>query len=445
MTADRTGASAESSPDSSSDSSAESAESAESSATPSAQTRPAPVGPLFGTLLVALQFGIWLAILTPATVTLSIRVERLTPADKADNLGTILGIGVLFALVGSPLFGRLSDRTATRFGRRRSWILAGGVGTLLCLLVIATARPIPVVAVAWCCAQLCISAAFAASTALVPDKVSAAQRGLISGILGLTQPAATLAGTFVVQLVPPSSVLIFAAPAGVGVLLAVVFVVGVRDTEQPPSDRRPFGLREFARCFWVDPRRHPDFAWTFLSRFLVFLGFSVLLGYQAYFIIDHLHRPPAEVAHLVFLSTAATTVASLLSATVGGRLSDRVGRRRPFVFGSAAVAAGGFIGIAFCHTFGAFLVAATVVGLGQGLFLAVDLALVSAVLPDPNDSAKDIGVFNVANTLPQSIAPFAAPYVLAVGGGQNYPLLFLLAGGFGLLGAAAIYRVTGAR
>ncbi|NBE93375.1 MFS transporter [Nonomuraea sp. KC401] len=406
---------------------------------------PARSSKSFITLLVMLQLGLWLAILTPATVTLSLRVAQVVPDQKEAALSLVLGVGVLFALVGSPLFGRLSDRTSSRFGRRRPWILAGLAGTFLAMLAIGMAASIPIILVFWCLAQLCVSAAFASSTAMVADKLAPDQRGFTSGLLGLTQLVAVMAGSYVAQLFPPTSLLIFVVPGGLGLLAALVFFVAVPDTERPAPDLPPVRLGEIARSFWVNPRRHPAFAWAFLSRFLIFMGFSTLVAYQVFYLLDHLHQPQAAAANLMFVSSVYLTVASLLSALLGGWLSDRTGRRKPFVFGSAALAAIGLAWVGMAGDVTSFLVAVTVSGFGKGLFYAADLALVSEVLPDPDDSAKDMGVFNVANTLPQSLAPFIAPFVLAIGGGGNYPLLFVIAACFVLLGAAAIYLVKGVR
>lgn len=399
----------------------------------------------FVALMALCQFGIWVAILTPAQTTLAIRVEHVAPLTKDRTLGLILGVGVLFSLVGSPLFGRLSDRTSTALGRRRPWILGGLAAMLVCALVIAFARPVPVLLVAWCVAQLSGAASYAAMTATIPDRVPVVQRGLVSGVMGLTLPVGTLFGTYVVQLFDVDSFLIFAGPALIGLVCGLIYVILVRDADPPREDLPRYGLREFLRSFWVNPSRYPDFAWTFASRFLVYMGYAVLMAYQVFFLTDHLRVPKSEVTHLVFLVTLTMTVASIASALLGGKLSDIAGRRRPFVFVSAAVMALGLVGIGLSGSFPMFWIMATLVGLGQGLFLSVDLALVSQVLPDPDDNAKDMGVFNIANTLPQSIAPALAPFVLAIGGGGNYRLLFVVGACFGLLGAITIYRVKGAR
>ena len=83
--------------------------------------------------------------------------------------------------------------------------------------------------------------------------------------------------------------------------------------------------------------------------------------------------------------------------------------------------------IAIASSFNGFLAGMAMGGLGFGLYIAVDLALVADVLPDPASAAKDLGVMNIAGALPSSVAPAVAPAILAVGGG-SYGVLYAVAG-----------------
>ena len=82
-------------------------------------------------------------------------------------------------------------------------------------------------------------------------------------------------------------------------------------------------------------------------------------------------------------------------------------------------------------------------GLGFGMYLAVDLALVADVLPD-RDNAKDLGVLNIAGALPFSVAPAIAPAILAIGSG-SYGVLYAVGGVSAILGAVAILPVRRVR
>ena len=100
--------------------------------------------------------------------------------------------------------------------------------------------------------------------------------------------------------------------------------------------------------------------------------------------------------------------------------------------------------IAIASTFNGFLVGMAIGGLGFGMYMAVDLALVADVLPDQDNVAKDLGVFNVAAALPSSVAPAIAPVILAVSSG-SYGALYAVAGICAIIGGAAILPVKRVR
>ena len=111
------------------------------------------------------------------------------------------------------------------------------------------------------------------------------------------------------------------------------------------------------------------------------------------------------------------------TSLIGGKLSDRTGRRKIFVLTASVVYGAAMFVIAVASNFNGFLVGMAIGGLGFGIYVAVDLALVVDVLPDKDNAAKDLGVFNMAGALPFSIAPGIAPAILAVGGG-SYGVLY---------------------
>jgi MFS family permease len=149
------------------------------------------------------------------------------------------------------------------------------------------------------------------------------------------------------------------------------------------------------------------------------------------------------VPHQIFLATAVQSVVVVAASLVGGRLSDRTGRRKIFVLTASVVYGIAMFVVAVANSFNGFLVGMAIGGLGFGIYVAVDLALVADVLPN-KDNAKDLGVFNIASPLPFSIAPAVAPAILALGGG-SYGGLYAFAGICAVLGAVAILPVKRVR
>jgi MFS family permease len=133
-----------------------------------------------------------------------------------------------------------------------------------------------------------------------------------------------------------------------------------------------------------------------------------------------------------------------VAAPLTGRLSDRVGRRKVFVVVAGVVYAVAMVVIATSTGSGGYLVGMAIGGFGFGMYMAVDLALVVDVLPETGSSAKDLGVLNIAGALPFALAPALAPLVLAASG-SSYRVLYLVAGGCALLGAAAIVPIRRVR
>ena len=386
-----------------------------------------------------------LVLIAPLLVTLALKVNGLVGIDEAPkNLALVTGVGSLLALVSNPLFGRLSDRTTARMGMRRPWMLVGLTGGAVGTLVVATAPSITLVLVGWCIAQVFFNALLAAQSAVLPDQVPGSQRGVVSGVLGVCTPIASVAGTFLVQAFVGHELAMFLAPCAVGGALVVAFVARLDDRTLDPADRPPWSLRELAGSLYVNPRRNPDFAWAFASRFMLVLAFAFLVTYQAYYLIEQLGSSKDDVAHQIYLGTLVQSAALVVASPLAGRLSDKVGRRKVFVAVAALIYSAALLIIATAGSLHGYLVGMTISGLGFGMYMAVDLALVVDVLPATGSSAKDLGVLNIAGALPFALAPAVAPAVLALGGG-SYTVLYVVAGACAALGALAITRVRGVR
>jgi MFS family permease len=386
-----------------------------------------------------------LVFLAPLLVTLPLRVNSLVGIKQApSSLALVAGIGALVAMFGNPFFGRMSDRTSWRLGMRRPWMVIGLVGGTVGILIVALAPNIPVVLVGWCIAQLFFNALLAALIAVLPDQVPRTQRGLISGVLGVCLPIASVSGTFLVKLFTGNPIATFLVPCATGGFFILLFAIVLKDRRLAKADRPTWSLREFANTFYVKPRTSPDFAWAFASRFMFLMAYALLTTYAAFFLLGKIGSAVADVPQQIFLGTLAQSVVIVAASLIAGKLSDQTGRRKIFVFTASIVYGLAMFAVAIASNFNGFLVGLAISGLGFGIYAAVDLALVADVLPSKDNVAKDLGVFNIAGALPFSIAPAGAPIILAIGGG-NYGVLYAAAGIFAIIGAVAILPVRGVR
>jgi len=403
------------------------------------------VGWGFITLYTLAYTSTCLLFLAPALVTLALKVNTLVGIKQApDSLALVAGIGALVSMFGNPLFGRLSDRTSSRLGMRRPWMVLGLVGGALGILVVALAPSIAVVLVGWCIAQLFFNALLAVQVAVLPDQVPVVQRGRVSGVLGICLPIASVTGTFVVQLFTGNQLAMFMAPCAIAGFFILLFAASLDDRLLAETAKTRWSLRELASTFYVNPRTSPDFAWAFVSRFMFVLAYAFLTTYQAYYLLQKIGSTEKQVPHQIFLGTLVQSLVLVAASLLAGNLSDRTGRRKVFVLTASIVYGLAMFVVAVATSFNGFLVGMAIGGLGFGTYMAVDLALVADVLPDKDHVAKDLGVLNIAGALPFAIAPALAPVILAIGGG-SYGALYMVAGAFAITGAGAILRVKGVR
>ena len=388
-----------------------------------------------------------LLFLAPLLVTLALKVDSLVGNQRAPaSLALVAAVGALLAMVANPFFGRMSDRTASPLGMRRPWMVSGLVGGSLGIGIIALAPSIPVVLLGWCITQVCFNALLAAMVAVVPDQIPSVQRGQVSGVLGVCLPVGSVCGAFVVKLFTGSLLAMFLAPCAIGGFFILLFAITLNDRRLARADKPKWSLREFAGTFYVNPRQNHDFSWAFASRFMFVLAYAFLTTYQAYYLLDKIGTAKADVPQQIFLGTLTQAVFLIAASLIGGRLSDRTGRRKIFVLAASVVYGLALFVVAIASHFSGFLVGMAISGLGFGVYAAVDLALVVDVLPDKRNAAKDLGVFNIAGALPFSIAPAIAPAILAIGhGGGSYSVLYMVAGLCAIIGAAAILPVRRVR
>jgi MFS family permease len=226
----------------------------------------------------------------------------------------------------------------------------------------------------------------------------------------------------------------------IAVLVAACAAPFALATSDPPLSResRPaFSVAEFTRSFWLSPRRYPDFAWAWVTRFLIYLGNSMAILYLLYFLRDQIHYADPEGGLLLLI--LFYTLAVVLTTVTGGWLSDRSGRRKLHVTVSGLVMAGPAVMLAIWPTWPVTVAAAVILGLGYGVYLSVDQALVTQVLPSQAGYAKDLGIINIASAGPQVIGPaIAAPIVSSLGG---YPALYLAVAAVTVLGSVLVWKI----
>ncbi len=399
-----------------------------------------PVGRAWVVWLSLISIAVWAGFFGPIQVLLAQQAEAIDAVHKETVLALVTGLGAAVSTVLNPVWGAFSDRTVLRIGRRLPWVLGGLVVGVVAMVVLSQATTVLAMCVGWCLAQGGLNAMLAAITATVPDQVPVLQRGAVGGWLAIAQTLGVVLGSGI-AMATGSIAAGYLTTAGLLVVLSLPYCLDSRDVALAPEDRPPFDAMRFGRSFWVSPREHPDFAWAWITRFLMNLANALLLLYLLYYLQDavDLSRKAAEAG--VFRLTLLYAVLTVVTAILGGLWSDRLARRKVFVTVSGYVIAAALLLLAFVHSYPGAYVGAAILGIGFGIYTAVDFALITQVLPTDADRAKDLGVINIANALPQVLAPGVAALVLGLGAG--YPTLYVLAALAAVLGSFLVRRIVG--
>lgn len=399
---------------------------------------------------------LWGAMLGPV---LAYQMTVMAPAHSAAMLGKLMSIAAWPAIF-IPLFtGPFSDRCRSRFGRRRPFIFWGGIIGVFGLLGMAAAfhaRHLIAYIAAYFVIQVGSNVALAAYSGVIPDEVPKDQLGRASGMMAVMSQLGTLAGAIVCGLVLGGKV---ASLYVIALVLAafVIYTVYALDDRPYTGDTQPLSLAKTFRSLWIDPRQHPDFAWVWLTRALMMLGFYMIQPYMQYYMHDLLHvAKPAEQSAIVF---AVILLAASLSGFLGGAMSDRFGRKRIVIY-STLVIGGMSLVFIFLTNLNQALVAGLVFGIGYGAYISVDWALGTDVLPKQEDAASDMAVWHIAMTAPQIVGPMIAGAVVldhaivgryrspeglnvSIYGFGGYAIVFTLCAAFFVLSGILIRRVKG--
>ena len=339
------------------------------------------------------------------------QIDAVVPkANQGTAIGLAVSVGGLFAMTIPPIVGAISDRLNTPFGRRRPIMVGATLLTLPGLLVLATATTYPQIVFGYAWVQFFFNAAGAAFAGIIPDVVPAQDFGRASGFLATMVQLGSGAGLFANTIFAGTHqdrwiYLAFAAVMVLTLIPTSLAASGEGSQPLPPRVRRPIGaaIHEFFR-----PMLGGDFAWVIFTRFFVSAGITAVAYYLNNFFRDVVGvSDPGQFTSVWFL---VVLVVAIPFGLAGGYFSDRLRKRKIFVFASGGFQA--FVALIFIAFFPKAIpivfVLGAAYGIGYGLYYAVDWALACDTLPDRASSAKDMGLFHIALTLPQFVVPFFA-------------------------------------
>jgi MFS family permease len=347
------------------------------------------------------------------TAVLPGQIEAIYGSEaKAQAWGGVVMIGAIWAMIGPGLFGHFSDR----IGKWRPFLAIGASVTVIAFFALFQASTIFHLIFGYLLLQIGDDLAQGPYSSLIPGLVEPDQRGRVSGVMGLLMMAAQIAGGIGAMLLQSSVAAIYLFLAGSTVVCALITLLVVR--ENPPHEVRPKST--FVQA-WIEPWKAPDFRWVWFTRFANAVGFYLIYNYLRYFLadsVDSFNLFGFEVAskgegteeevkdaafRAVFLLAMVISVFGSIGAVAGGRLADKVGRKKT-VYVSGALMALPVIPFIFVRDFTAIALLATVFAIGYGAYQASDWALAADVMPNQKSLAKDMGIWQSCVTAPQIIS-----------------------------------------
>ena len=412
---------------------------------PASGQLPAPrLNRLFVIALLLANFGSNVALIAPIQNLLPRMIEQAAGSSgKALGLGIVTGIGALAALVSNPVAGHFSDRWRLADNRAYTVLIGLVVGTLA-HVILAYQHSVVTIAIWWTICQAAINIAYSPMSAVIVDHVDRKFWGLMWGLVSVAQAVGLIVGLAAVVLVFRSTTAgMVSVSIGYGLFLIPLVVV---------LYRLPRVSRGSADAGDARPRRGPlagslpafrtllggrGFRSVMAGRFLIMLAETIALLYLYYYLQDDIRYLNPGHGQLVLILIA--TIATIMATVAVGRVADRSGGYRRYSVLAALLMAATAFALAGLTQWTLVMVCAFALGAGYGAFMSVSQALSLTVLPDPSTAGRDLGILNIAYTIPQVIgAPVAGLVVADLGG---YRALFACAALLAVVAAFSFSRV----
>ena len=373
-----------------------------------------------------------------------------TDNSKGTALGIVTVIGALVSMLTGPIVGVLSDDSRSRWGRRRPFLAAGVAINVVALLALIGAQTFAGFVAAFVAVQFFANLAGSPYTALIPDQVPDIQKGRATGFAGFAEVVGRLAGAILGGLMismPAVSAALGAVlfflphhlrtdPMLAITLLIVAVTVGAMmftivnvDESVPPAVAQTPRARLLWRAFTFDVRAEASFAWLLAARAFNMLAINTLVTFLLYYVRDYLEVPDiAEANAKLGYLFAVSSLTTLPSSLIVGYLIDRHQRRKLWVYASSAGLACVCVAFVLIERFNGALVVGAAFGLCYGAYFTSDWALALALLPKDDAAAKYMGIWGVAGTFPQVLAPGIGGILLdtfnRLGHNWGYPVIF---------------------
>lgn len=376
-------------------------------------------------------------------------IIRLVGPEKVTSVfGTVSGIVGLAIVVLTPLSGIIADKTKFKIGRRRFWIIAGSIGGAVSMILLAYAPSVPILIIAFCLLQFFYGFVTLSCYAIVPEQVEPERFGRISGIMGAAGPIFVMSGQILLGIFAdvsvPQKIIAMASVQLICGLLCASLIKDNKFSGNISSEKKNgFNFSQGFKNFYPSVKKYPEYTWALLTKLFIYItnaGITLL----TLFYIARFHLSEGEIFK-INAYTAPAIMLMVISGLIGGFLSDKIKKQKPFIMLAALITGICMIAFAFSGNITIVIVGNFVFNLGFGMYTAVDSALVNRILPSKENAGKDIAIMNTTTNLSSAIVNFVAPFFIALGarlfGNDGYTFYFLILGVFSILSALVVIPI----
>lgn len=388
--------------------------------------------------------------------------------NKGSLLGLVTVVGAVVSMLTGPIAGVLSDESRLRWGRRRPFLAAGLLVNAVALLALLGASTFTGFVLAFVAVQFCANFAGSPYTALIPDQVPDIQKSKATGFAGFAEVIGRLVGAILggLMIAMPATAatlarVLFFLPQRLRIdpmlplmLLVVTVTLGtllftlmqVHEEVPPQTTQRP-RAHILRHAFTIDVRAEASFAWLLAARGCNMLAINTLVTFLLYYVRDYLGASDitdanAKLGYLFAVSSLTT----LPSALMVGYLIDRYQRRKFWVYASSIGLALVSLTFIIIERFSGAVVVGAFFGVCWSAYFTSDWALALTLLPKGDEAAKYMGIWGIAGTFPQALAPGIGGVLLdgfnRLGPNWGYPVVFIAVVVYLLVGALMLIKVV---
>ncbi len=349
-------------------------------------------------------------------VIMPLRLLAFVPeALKNTYLDLLVLAGSILALAVQPIAGAISDRSGFGWGRRRPYILLGGILILLLLPGIGFSGSYAAIFIIYCLLQVSSNTAQGPFQGFIPDLVPEGRRGLASGVRGLLN---LVGGVALVRLIAPFmddyfirheiSGLWLSLGALAIVLLGAMLATALTVKEQPGAGNSQLPLLPtLYKSFKIDVKARPDFILFLVSCLLIFMAWGTLLGHALYYLMDVVGvTGPGEVTGNFLLVVGICMLAVVYPA---GRLSDRIGRK-PIAVTSGLLGALGIVALFFSQSYTHIMLSGGLLGICGGAWVSSQWAMATDLV-GKGEEARYLGLVNMSSAGAGALSRLIGPVI----------------------------------